>query len=89
MIGSHNSFTYLKSTNSVINAVSAFWRCQVKSIQEQYKAGVRFFDSRCEVLNVHGKWFFVFIKTKKFNKIIFIYEKYLRSFVFYSSSRQK
>ena len=46
MIGSHNSFTYLKSTNSVINAVSAFWRCQVKSIQEQYKAGVRFFDVR-------------------------------------------
>lgn len=46
MIGSHNSFTYLDSTNALYNACPFAWRCQYKTIQEQYKDGVRFFDVR-------------------------------------------
>lgn len=46
MLGSHNSFTYLDSTNAAYNAVSGLWRCQYKTLQEQYKAGVRYFDVR-------------------------------------------
>lgn len=46
MIGSHNSFTFKKSTRRLFNAFKCFWRCQDKTIQEQYNAGVRFFDLR-------------------------------------------
>lgn len=46
MIGSHNSFTYLDSTNSAYNACSMLWRCQYKTLQQQYNDGVRFFDVR-------------------------------------------
>lgn len=46
MIGSHDSFTYLKSTNSVYNSFSATWRTQTKTIAEQYSVGVRYFDLR-------------------------------------------
>lgn len=46
MIGSHNSYSYLNPTESVYNSVSGLWRCQTKTIQEQYNAGVRYFDVR-------------------------------------------
>lgn len=47
MIGSHNSFTYLKAVNgNIYNNFASFCRCQDKSIQEQYDSGVRFFDVR-------------------------------------------
>lgn len=47
MIGSHNSFTYLKAVNKgIFNKFTKYWRCQYKTIQEQYDAGVRFFDVR-------------------------------------------
>ena len=47
MLGSHNSFTYLKAVNKpIFNKFTKYWRCQYKSIQEQYDAGVRFFDIR-------------------------------------------
>lgn len=46
MIGSHNSYSYLNPVNTVYNTVSGLWRCQTKTIQEQYNAGVRYFDVR-------------------------------------------
>lgn len=58
MIGSHNSYTYLKGVNgSIFNKFTKYWRCQTKTIQEQYAVGVRFFDIRVctEVVNIGGK----------------------------------
>lgn len=53
MLGSHNSYTYLKGVNgSLYNRFVKYWRCQTKTIQEQYKAGVRFFDIRVCTENV-------------------------------------
>lgn len=46
MIGSHDTFTYLKSTSWVYNHVTKWWRTQCKSIDEQYAFGIRFFDIR-------------------------------------------
>lgn len=47
MLGSHNSYTYLKAVNkSIFNKFTKYWRCQYKTIQEQYESGVRFFDIR-------------------------------------------
>lgn len=47
MLGSHNSYTYLKAVNkSIFNKFTKYWRCQYKTVQEQYEAGVRFFDIR-------------------------------------------
>lgn len=49
MLGSHNSYTYLPSTSSFYNRFTNLWRCQNKTIQQQYDAGVRYFDVRvCE-----------------------------------------
>lgn len=46
MIGSHDTFTYLKTSNILAKLFTMFWRCQEASIEEQYKCGVRFFDVR-------------------------------------------
>ena len=46
MIGTHDSYTYLKSTEGIYNTFSWSWRTQDKSIQQQYAAGVRYFDIR-------------------------------------------
>lgn len=46
MLGSHDSYTYLSSTNKLYNSVTGPWKAQTKSIQEQYAAGVRYFDVR-------------------------------------------
>ena len=46
MIGSHDTFTYLKSTSWIFNNCKKYWKCQCKSIDEQYKAGIRMFDIR-------------------------------------------
>lgn len=46
MIGSHDSYTYLNALDSTVNSFTRYWRCQKKTIIEQYKAGVRFFDIR-------------------------------------------
>lgn len=49
MLGSHNSFTYLKATNTFYGQFPIVWRCQYKTIQEQYKDGIRFFDVRVKL----------------------------------------
>lgn len=46
MVGSHNSFTFKNATCKLYNVFKSFWRCQDKSLHEQYDAGVRFFDLR-------------------------------------------
>lgn len=46
MIASHNTYTYLGSNNTLMNKFSKYWKCQDKTIQEQYKLGVRYFDVR-------------------------------------------
>lgn len=56
MIGSHDSFTYLKATSKVVELFSRFWRCQDKTIKEQYDAGVRCFDVRIFADSLEGKF---------------------------------
>lgn len=46
MIGSHDSFTYMEARSPLVNAFKGLWRTQDKSIEEQFRAGVRFFDIR-------------------------------------------
>ena len=46
MIGSHDTFTYLKSTSWLYNNCKKYWKCQCKSIEEQYAFGIRMFDIR-------------------------------------------
>lgn len=46
MIGSHDTFTYLEPVNPVYKLFKRWWKCQCKTIDEQYDAGVRFFDIR-------------------------------------------
>lgn len=48
MIGSHNTFTYLPPKNKFYNLFKWLWRCQNKTIDEQYKLGVRYFDIRVD-----------------------------------------
>lgn len=55
MIGSHDSFTYLAAKNSLVNRITRFWRCQDKSIVDQYNFGVRFFDIRVCRDTLNGK----------------------------------
>ena len=54
MIGSHDTFTYLKPCNPIYKLSSRWWRTQCKSIDEQYAFGVRFFDIR--VCRDGNKW---------------------------------
>ena len=56
MIGSHDSFTYLKATSKVVELFSRFWRCQDKTIKEQYDNGVRCFDVRVFGDTVNNKF---------------------------------
>lgn len=46
MLGSHDSYTYQRANNPLLNKIKRYWRTQTKSIDEQYEAGVRFFDIR-------------------------------------------
>ena len=55
MIGSHNSFTHLASDSSLNNKFTWLWRCQDKTVVEQYEAGVRFFDIRVKAIEKKGK----------------------------------
>lgn len=46
IIGTHNSMTYLEPKKWWFKLCPIFWRCQKKTIQEQWDAGVRCFDLR-------------------------------------------
>lgn len=54
MIGTHNSFTYLKAKKPILELFSFMWRTQTKTIDEQLKLGVRYFDVR--VRRSKNKW---------------------------------
>ena len=46
MIGTHDSFTYLKAKNKIYELFSFLWRTQTKSIKEQKELGVKYLDVR-------------------------------------------
>ncbi len=46
MLGSHNSFSYLKPTKWWMRLFTPWTKCQNKTIEEQYADGVRYFDIR-------------------------------------------
>ena len=46
MIGSHNTMTYLKPQKWWMKLINFTSKCQSKDIEEQYAAGVRYFDIR-------------------------------------------
>jgi len=54
MICTHDSYTYQKPKNIFMNLIQFWWRCQKKTIQEQYDLGTRVFDVR--VYRNHDKW---------------------------------
>ena len=60
MIGSHNTMTYLRPLKWWQRLIAFTSRCQRKTIEEQYKAGVRYFDFRvkvkrdCNLCYAHG-----------------------------------
>lgn len=55
MIASHNSFTFLEPTKWWLKPFAFLWKCQDKTLEQQYKAGVRYFDVRV-FLNKEGEW---------------------------------
>lgn len=46
MIGTHDSYTYLKAKNKLLEKLSFLWRTQTISIAEQKALGVKYFDVR-------------------------------------------
>ena len=54
MIGTHDSFTYLSPRNKIFKLFSFLWRTQTKSLEEQLKLGVQYFDVR--VRRSRNKW---------------------------------
>lgn len=56
LIGSHNSFTYLKPRKWWMRLFTIFAKCQSKDIFEQYIAGARYFDLRLKIkFNKYGE----------------------------------
>ena len=46
MLGSHNTMTYAEPRCRLAGLLAPLWRCQDKTVFQQYDAGVRFFDLR-------------------------------------------
>lgn len=46
MIGTHDSFTYLKAKHKVYEWLSFLWRTQTKTLKEQKEFGVKYLDVR-------------------------------------------
>lgn len=63
MLGSHNSFSYLPVKHWWIAILKPWYKCQNKTIYEQYNSGIRYFDVRVRYIN--DKWCLVH------NKIVF------------------
>lgn len=55
MLGTHDTFTYLKANNKIYELFSFLWRTQTEDIDSQYKMGVRFIDIRVH-LNKNNDW---------------------------------
>ncbi len=56
MLASHNSKTFNKATNKIFELFNFIWRCQDKSLQDQYARGVRFFDIRVYRKSSNDAW---------------------------------
>lgn len=54
--GSHNTMTYLSPDNKIMNLFKWIYKCQIKSIVEQFGDGCRCFDLRLKWKN--NKWIF-------------------------------
>lgn len=46
MLASHNTLTYLRPRRSIMRLFAWLWRCQVKSLPDQIRAGIRYADIR-------------------------------------------
>lgn len=57
MIGSHNTFSYLKPTKWWMRLLTPWSRCQNKDIYSQYKNRARLFDIRVKLID--NKWHIV------------------------------
>ena len=72
MIATHDSYTYQKSNNILINLFSMFWKCQKLDIKKQYELGARVFDVR--IYRYKNKWYtahgFAKFTDVKFNSLI-------------------
>lgn len=55
MIGTHDSFTYLKAKNKIYELFSFLWRTQTKNIDEQKALGVKYIDIRVHK-NKYNNW---------------------------------
>lgn len=55
MIISHDSFTFDKPSNILLNLIKIFWKCQSLTIKQQYECGVRVFDVR--VKRYKNRWY--------------------------------
>ena len=54
LIGSHNSFTYLKPRKWWMRLFTIFAKCQSENIIKQYAAGARYFDLRVRFKNAEN-----------------------------------
>lgn len=56
MIGTHDSYTFLKPKRRILEYFSFLWRTQVKNIREQKRVGVSYFDIRVRWDSKVNKW---------------------------------
>lgn len=56
LIGSHNSFTYLKPRKWWMRLFTIFAKCQSENIIKQYEAGARYFDLRVRFKNIEDNY---------------------------------
>lgn len=71
MIGSHDTFTYLEPCNPILNLGKRWWRTQCKSIEEQYRFGIRFFDIRVYLdKDMHWRYCHGIVNFNKYERTI-------------------
>lgn len=81
MIGSHDTFTYLKPCNSIYKLGSRWWKTQCKTIEEQYKFGVRFFDIRvCLDKDIHWRYCHGIVNFNKYERTLNDICLYMKSY---------
>lgn len=72
MIGSHDTFTYLRPCNPIFNLGTRWWKTQCKSITEQYNFGIRFFDIRvCLDKENHWRYCHGLIDLNKYERTLY------------------
>lgn len=74
MLATHNSCTFKVATNKLYELFHCIWRCQDKSLTEQYRSGVRFFDIR--IYRKKNSWGFCHGKVNLYNGISDLFALY-------------